>query len=171
MNPRRRKALRREPQPFVRLGFSLFVVWPIELRERRAGDAAGFEPSVAVCFTAGAVRPSALFRDVEWARGIDRRLTAMRFADADELDEGAVHYASVTERETGLEPAKPSAWEADALPTELLPRFVRIVFVLGEPARVSQIASGLPAVIVRASNFALSDLRGQPDEILLPDER
>jgi len=26
-------------------------------------------------------------------------------------------------------------------------------------------------VIVRASNFALSDLRGQPDEILLPDER
>jgi hypothetical protein len=92
MNPRRREALRHQRQPFVPLWFSLFVVGPVELRERGAGYSAGLEPPVAVRFTTGAVSPSTLFRDVEWTRGIDRRLTSMRFADADELDEGAVHF-------------------------------------------------------------------------------
>jgi hypothetical protein len=103
MNPRRREALRHQRQPFVPLWFSLFVVGPLELRERGAGYSAGLEPSVAVLFTTGAVSPSTLFRDIEWTRGIHGRFAAMRLADADELDEGSVHpYLLACSAQRGL---------------------------------------------------------------------
>src|SRR5204862_4803071 len=127
--------------------FGLGLVRPLELRERRARDPAGPVPHVAFGLPAWAIGPPAFLGHRERARRIDGPLVAMRPADADELDEGAVHRngklyvvqlypgvettnrltvsRSVTERETGLEPAKPSAWEADALPTELLPRAIR----------------------------------------------
>jgi len=73
------------------LRFGLFFIRPLELIERGACDPAGLEPHVAVCFTAGAVGPSTLFRDVERTRWIDRRLAPMTLPDADELDEGAIH--------------------------------------------------------------------------------
>ena len=73
------------------LRFCFFLIRPLELRQRGSGDAAGFEPLVTVSLAAGAVGPSALFRDVEWTGWIDGRLAPMGLAYADELDESAVH--------------------------------------------------------------------------------
>ena len=75
--------------PVLRFGF--FLGRPFELCERGSGDAAGLEPLVAVGLAAGAVGPSALFRDVEWTGWIDGWLSPMGLAYADELDESAVH--------------------------------------------------------------------------------
>ena len=169
MNLRGQPSLRHDFQPF-RLGVCLVIVGPLELRESRARNSACLEPPVAVCLTAGAVGPSALLGDIERTRGIDGRFAAMGLADADELDESAIHYDAVTERETGLEPAKPSAWEADALPTELLPRCIQILFVLRQPPRISEISRGLATVIVRAPDFAFCDLCGQADQIASTDK-
>jgi hypothetical protein len=69
----------------------LFLIGPIEFGERRASDAAGLEPPVALGLASRAVRPSPFFRDVEWAGRIDRWFVTMRLAHADELDEGAIH--------------------------------------------------------------------------------
>jgi hypothetical protein len=91
----RMRTVRATPDNDARYGrtlrFGLFFIGPLELIERGARDAAGLEPHVAVRFAAGAVGPTALFRDIERAGRIDRRLAAMRLADADELDKGAVH--------------------------------------------------------------------------------
>src|SRR2546427_8966013 len=75
--------------PVLRFGF--FLGRPFELCERGSGDATRFEPLVAIGLAAGAVGPSALFRDVEWTGRIDRRLAPMGLSYADELDESAVH--------------------------------------------------------------------------------
>ena len=77
------------------LRFGLFFIGPFELRERGARDAARLEPHVAIGFAAGAVGPSALFRDVERARRIDRGLAAMCLTHAYELNECAIHAMSL----------------------------------------------------------------------------
>src|SRR5438093_12397394 len=77
------------------LRFCFFLVRPLELCQRGSGDAASLEPLVTVRLPAGAIGPSALFRDSERARRIDGRLAPMRLAHADELDEGAVHCQSI----------------------------------------------------------------------------
>ena len=71
------------------LGFVLSR--PLELVERGPGDAAGLEPPVTLGLATGAVGPPALFRDIEGARWIERRRVPVSLANADELDEGAVH--------------------------------------------------------------------------------
>ncbi len=124
------RIVRATPREDARYGrtlwFGLLFVGPFELVERGACDAAGLEPLVPVRFAAGAVGPSTLFRDVERAGGIDRRLAAMCLADADELDEGAVHFdesdsvgKQIVNRDRSgrrdLDP-RPFGWEPNALP-------------------------------------------------------
>ena len=75
--------------PVLRFGF--FLIGPLEFVEGGSGDAARFEPLVAVCFTAGAVGPSAFLGDVERTRWIDGRGAPMSLADAYELNECAIH--------------------------------------------------------------------------------
>ena len=83
------------------LRFGLFFIGPLEFRKRGARDATRLEPPVTFRFSAGAVGPSAFFCDVERARWIDRRLAPVGFADADELDEGAIHF---DESDSGMKP-------------------------------------------------------------------
>ena len=117
MNLRGQPSLRHDFQPFARLGVCLFIVGPLELRERRARNSAGLEPPVAVCLTPGAVGPSALLGDVERTRGIDGRFAAMGLADADELDKSPIHYDAVTERVARIELAI-EPWEGSLLPLQ-----------------------------------------------------
>src|SRR5258706_2710412 len=95
MIARMMRIVRATPREDARYGrtlwFGLFFIRPLELVERRARDAARLEPHVSVWFAARAIGPSTFFGDIERARRIDRRLAAMCLADADELDESAVH--------------------------------------------------------------------------------
>jgi len=85
--------------PVLRFGF--FLVGPLEFRERGSGNPPGLEPLVAVGLTARAIGPAAFLRYVEWARWIDGRRAPMSRADADELDEGAVHSPRVCQYRQG----------------------------------------------------------------------
>ncbi len=54
----------------------------------------------------------------EWESYIDAVLAKIAAGTAS----GTLAAIATSERETGLEPAKPRLWESRALPTELLPR-------------------------------------------------
>ena len=154
--------------PVLRFGF--FLGRPFELRERGSGDAARLEPLVTVGLTAGAVSPSALLRDIEGTGWIDGWLTPVGLADANELDESAVHSdesdtrdkrterAKVSERETGFEPANPLVGNQMLYQAELLPRRWDCKSRRELELAPSKLSCRFSAVTIRAANVALFDL-------------